>query len=714
MSHVFLLVSTGSGSGLTTISLGMVRALDRLGIRTGFCKPVAQLHEGDLGPERSTHLVTHMTNIKVPQAIGLQRAKSLLAADKEGLLMEEVVELYQEGAQHADVVVVEGLVADGYAGYATRLNTAMAKALDAEVILVGKDEPGLEDYIDIAASAFRGNNGTALIGTVLNKVGTTSEESIVLPTDGLQTESHQADSSLSDTARHGVDLLDDKTKRAVAKSSYLMGCIPWKPELVAPRVSDIAKYLDAEILYMGELELRRVQRIEICARTLGNTLSVYQPHTLLIFPGDREDVFIAACMAALNGVPLAGILLTGSFKPRQGVLDLCAQALQSGLPVMMAQGSSFQIAVKVANMPSEVAVDDFDLIDQAMDHVASHLDMDWLKERCAVERKARLSPAAFRYQLLQRATQVRRVVVLPEGDEPRTVLAAQQCQSRGIAQCILLGNLERIQQVALSQGISLDEGIKIIDPDSVWPQYIEAMVEIRRAKGLSREMAEDQLQDRVVLGTMMLALGEVDGLVSGAVHTTANTVRPAFQLIGTHESSALVSSIFFMCLPDEVVVYGDCAINPDPDAEQLAAIAMQSADSAKRFGIDASVAMISYSTGESGLGSGVEKVREATKLVQQARPDMLVDGPLQYDAAAISSVGKSKAPESKVAGKANVFIFPDLNTGNTTYKAVQRSAHVVSIGPMLQGLNKPVNDLSRGATVEDIVYTIALTAIQAA
>jgi len=238
-------------------------------------------------------------------------------------------------------------------------------------------------------------------------------------------------------------------------------------------------------------------------------------------------------------------------------------------------------------------------------------------------------------------------------------------------------------------------------------------VALRQHKGMTGQIAEDQLQARIVLGTMMLALGEVDGLVAGALHSTANTVRPAFQLIGTSDAAELVSSIFFMCLPDQVVVYGDCAINPDPDAAQLADIAIQSADSARRFGLEPRVAMISYSTGESGVGLDVDKVRQATQIVRQRRPDLLVDGPLQYDAAAIISVGKSKAPESRVAGKANVFIFPDLNTGNTTYKAVQRSAHVVSIGPMLQGLRKPVNDLSRGASVEDIVYTIALTAIQA-
>ncbi|WP_441351522.1 phosphate acetyltransferase [Thiolapillus sp.] len=251
------------------------------------------------------------------------------------------------------------------------------------------------------------------------------------------------------------------------------------------------------------------------------------------------------------------------------------------------------------------------------------------------------------------------------------------------------------------------------DPDSIRDRYISPMVALRRHKGLTSQMAEAQLEDNVVLGTMMLAADEVDGLVSGAVHTTANTVRPALQLIKTAPGARLVSSVFFMCLPDQVVVYGDCAINPDPDAEALADIAIQSADSASLFGIEPRVAMLSYSTGDSGKGADVEKVREATRLVREQRPDILVDGPLQYDAAANRDVAKTKAPHSKVAGRATVFVFPDLNTGNTTYKAVQRSAGVISIGPMLQGLKKPVNDLSRGALVDDIVYTIAITALQA-
>jgi len=304
-------------------------------------------------------------------------------------------------------------------------------------------------------------------------------------------------------------------------------------------------------------------------------------------------------------------------------------------------------------------------------------------------------------------------IVLPEGEEPRTIQAAAICQARGIAHCTLLGDPAVIRRNAASYGAQLPADLKIIDPRDVRDRYVDGLYELRRHKGLARPMAEEQLTDNVVLGTMMMVQQEYDGLVSGAVHTTAHTIRPALQLIKTADDASLVSSVFFMLLPEQVVVYGDCAVNPDPDAAQLAEIALQSAASAIAFGLPARVAMISYSTGQSGAGGDVEKVREATRIAREARPDLMIDGPLQYDAAAIPEVARSKAPDSKVAGRATVFIFPDLNTGNTTYKAVQRSAKVLSIGPMLQGLRQPVNDLSRGALVDDIVYTIALTAIQA-
>jgi phosphate acetyltransferase len=343
-----------------------------------------------------------------------------------------------------------------------------------------------------------------------------------------------------------------------------------------------------------------------------------------------------------------------------------------------------------------VRADDTERMDQAITHVAEHIDTTALQARIGHPGQLRMPPPAFRHTLVQTARAAGKRIVLPEGEEVRTLEAAAICQAKGIARCMLLGRPDRIHQLAEAQGIALPDGLEIIEPPTVRARYVEPMTVLRRAKGMTALQAEQALEDDVVLGTMMLAQGEVDGLVSGAVHTTANTVRPALQLIRTAPGVTTVSSVFFMLMPNEVLVYGDCAVNPDPTAEELADIAVQSADSALAFGIDPRVAMISYSTGTSGSGADVEKVVRALALTRARRPDLLIDGPLQYDAASVVSVGRQKAPNSPVAGRANVFIFPDLNTGNTTYKAVQRSAHVVSIGPMLQGLRKPVNDLSRG------------------
>ena len=326
---------------------------------------------------------------------------------------------------------------------------------------------------------------------------------------------------------------------------------------------------------------------------------------------------------------------------------------------------------------------------------------------------SRMSPAQFRVNMIESARKANKRIVLPEGAEPRTVQAAAICHEKGIARCVLLARRDEVETVAAERHIKLPESLEIIDPASLVEQYVSPMCELRKSKGLTPEDAREQLQDTVVLGTMMMAQNDVDGLVSGAIHTTANTIRPALQLIKTAPGASMVSSVFFMLLPNQVLVYGDCAVNPEPTAEQLAEIAIQSADSAKAFGIEPKVALISYSTGTSGAGPAVEKVAEAVKIAREKRPDYAIDGPLQYDAATVPSVAKSKAPDSKIAGEATVLIFPDLNTGNCTYKAVQRNANVLSVGPMLQGLRKPVNDLSRGALVDDIVYTVALTAIQA-
>ena len=703
MQHTFFIAPTDMKTGLTSITIGLIRALDQLGLKVATCKPISRSEHGV--SHRSIDLIAYAAGITPPAPISLLQAQSMMGSGQQDRLMEDVIAMHQQVSKDADVVLIEGIEPDRSEPYTSKLNIEMAKTLDADIILVSapknRSPEELAKHIDMAKSIYGGDKNHKLLGLILNKINAPNQVSVPIKTQG------PVEPSAFSTA-----LAAEQYRKLETQHFKILGLIPWDGGLVAPRVSDIAQYLKAQVIN-PESELNpRVKRIALCARTVPNMITALQPGSLIVTPGDREDILLATAMASNNGVPLAGILLTSGLQPDPRVMELLNPSLQQ-LPVLIVETDTFQTASQLANMDDGVKVNDLDRVESIMNHVAGYLDGQNLKDRLETAQHIRLSPAAFRYQLVQKAKAAHKSVVLPEGEEPRTIQAAIICQQRGIAQCILLGKEERILQIASSLGVSLPEGLKILDPDVIRSQYVPPMVELRKHKQLSAPMAEAQLEDNVVLGTMMLALDEVDGLVSGAIHTTANTIRPALQLIKTAPHAKLVSSIFFMLLPEQVMVYGDCAVNPDPNAEELADIALQSAASAKAFGIEPKVAMISYSTGSSGTGSDVEKVRSATEIAKTTSPDLLIDGPLQYDAATTASVAASKAPNSLVAGQASVVIFPDLNTGNTTYKAVQRSANVVSIGPMLQGLAKPVNDLSRGALVEDIVYTIALTAIQA-
>ena len=592
-------------------------------------------------------------------------------------------------------MVVEGLIPHANSSYTSELNLHVARTLSAEVILACSAADAtpaeVEERIEIAAQQFGGVSNKGVIGCIINRIPATSR----LTPDEIRRQWTQ-DSRL---------LRPDHCR--------LIGAIPQKTELTACRTIDISRYLDAEIIHEGEIFSRRAKKISLIARTVPNSIHTFAPGAILITPADRIDVILGVAMAALNKIPMAGLLLTGDTKLEEKVMDLCFPAWQTGLPLLRVSTNSWETATHLSRMSTEVPADDIERAQLSMDFIASHIDAEWITSHSVAPVEVRMSPAAFCFRLAELAKKTSRRIVLPEGEEPRTIRAAALCAERGIARCVLLGKPEIILQVAKNQEVELPDSVEIIDPDLVRSKYVAPLVEMRKHKALTPQGAEELLEDTVWLGTVMLALGEVDGLVSGALHSSANTIRPALQIIKTQPGVKVASSIFFMCMPEQVLIYGDCAVNTNPDAETLADITIQSAESALRFGIPARVAMISYSTGKSGSGADVDKVREATAIAKAKRPDLLIDGPLQYDAAAIPKVAAQKAPGSVVAGKATVFIFPDLNTGNTTYKAVQRSANVISIGPMLQGLRRPVNDLSRGALVEDIVYTIALTAIQA-
>ncbi|SHO54958.1 phosphate acetyltransferase [Vibrio quintilis] len=709
MSRTIMLIPISAGVGLTSVSLGVIRAMERKGVKISFYKPIAQPRHGGDQPDLTSTILSSNSDIKTAESLAMSKVEALMGSEQMDALLETIVERYNSINTGSDVTLIEGLVPTRKHPFANQVNAEVAKTLGAEIVFVatpGTDNPSqLKERIEVACSNFGGTKNQHISGVIINKLNAPVDEAGRTRPD-LSEIFDDADSALQ-TNLEVMQIFNSSPIR-------VLGCIPWRVDLIATRAIDMAKHLNAEIISAGDINTRRIKSITFCARSLPNMIEHFRPGSLLVTSADRPDVIVAAALAAMNGVEIGAVLLTGGYDIPKEIVGLCKPAFESGLPIFKAQGNTWQTSLNLQSFSLEVPADDKERIEFVNEHIASHIDGPWvdtLTETTAGVR--RLSPPAFRYQLTEYARRANKRIVLPEGDEPRTVKAASICAERGIAECVLLGNPEDIKRVADQQGVVLGTGITIINPEEVREQYVARLVELRKNKGMTEVVAREQLQDTVVLGTMMLEKAEVDGLVSGAVHTTANTIRPPLQLIKTAPNASLVSSIFFMLLPDQVLVYGDCAINPDPNAEQLAEIAIQSADSAKAFGIDPRVAMISYSTGTSGQGEDVEKVREATRIAQEKRPDLVIDGPLQYDAAIMENVAASKAPNSPVAGKATVFVFPDLNTGNTTYKAVQRSADLVSIGPMLQGMRKPVNDLSRGALVDDIVYTVALTAIQA-
>ncbi|TXT36563.1 MAG: phosphate acetyltransferase [Comamonadaceae bacterium] len=674
----YFIAATQPNAGLTSVSLGLLRALQRRGLKVAFVKPVTK-HTPSTEPSvLFARNICKVTN--TPDPLPMSLVTQFVTSGKTDELLENIVSLAMSATEGADVLLVEGMQADPSRAFIPRLSADIARSFQADVVLVasGADAQGIEQTNYLIAQVRQA--GRKVVGVIFNRAAADFDEAAVT----LQ---------LGDVP--------------------IWGCIEINPALSAPRTMDIARHLGAEVMIEGQIATRRVLDTVLAARSVNEVIARLKPGALVISAGDRDDVILATALAESNGIELAGLVLTHHSFISPRIERFGSRAFHSGLPVLRTDGDSYETASRISRLPLAVPHDDLSRMDTVIDNMAEQINADAICAGLEMAASTHLSPPAFRYQLIQKSRAANKRIVLPEGDEPRTIRAAVICTQKGIARCVLLGNRKVIESVAESLGVELPAELEILEPNQIAERYVAPMVELRKNKGMTPGQALNALEDSVVLGTMMLAVGEVDGLVSGAIHTTANTVRPALQLIKTAPGSSIVSSCFFMLMPEQVLVYADCAINPDPSAQELAEIAKQSADSARSFGIDPKVAMISYSTGVSGSGDDVEKVRAATELARAQWPDLVIDGPMQYDAASVREVAAQKAPGSVVAGQATVFVFPDLNTGNTTYKAVQRSANVVSVGPMLQGLRKPVNDLSRGALVDDIVFTIALTAIQA-
>ncbi|PPI88980.1 phosphate acetyltransferase [Candidatus Pantoea edessiphila] len=698
-----MIIPTCNNVGLNSVCLGVIRVIEQKNINIKFFRPIIQ----DDILNQSNDIFSKYSLIPLEKSLKITIVESLLSANRKDILIEEIIDRYHFTSNTAEMVLIQG-ISTKYQ-FSIALNYEIAKALNAEIIFVMSTEnisvSKIKDHIKLTQNNFGGIKNKNIIGVIINKIN--------IPTNKSNYIYYYTSEVLNNTFQINKKNHVNFKKLFLDNSLPVLGLIPWSRDLITIRAVDIYHHLSAKIINEGDMKIRRIKHITFCIYSLSDIVKNLHSETLVITSADRPEVIIAICLAVMNGVKISAILLTGNYKINNHISKLCENAFKTGLPVFLVTTNIWQTYHKLQVFDIKIPFDDTYRIKKTQEYIASFIHSNWIKSLTLSPKYIDyLSPPAFRYKLTSLARKAKKCIVLPEGNELRIIKAAVICTERKIASCILLGCPYEIRKIALTQNINLNIGIKIINPVTIREKYISRLVELRKNKGMTMLIAKKQLEDNIVLGTMMLENNEVDGLVSGAIHTTADTIKPSLQIIKTTSNNSLVSSIFFMLLPEQVVIYGDCAINPNPTPIQLAEIAIQSADSAKAFGIDPRVAMISYSTGNSGKGNDVDKVREATLIAQKKRPDLVIDGPLQYDAAITEDVAKSKAPNSKVAGRATVFIFPDLNTGNTTYKAVQRSANLMSIGPMLQGISKPVNDLSRGASVDDIIYTIALTVIQ--
>ncbi|GGP87154.1 phosphate acetyltransferase [Streptomyces roseolilacinus] len=674
------------GDGRQVVELGVMELLTRQVDRVGVFRPL--VHDG---PDRLFELLRARYRLSQDPAtvygMDYREAAALQAEQGTDALVSHLVERFHAVARAYEVVLVLGTdFAATQLPDELALNARLANEFGASVIPVvgGKGRPA--DAVRAEArNAFRAYDGLGcdVLAMVVNRVATEDRGAIA--------------------------------ERLAARLPVPCYVLPDQPALSAPTVAQITHALGARVVLGDDSGLARdALDFVFGGATLPNFLNALTPGCLVVTPGDRADLVVGALAAHSAGTPpIAGVLLTLNEQPGEEVLTLAAR-LAPGTPVIAVSGNSFPTAQELFALEGKMTAATPRKAETALGLFERHVDTGDLLKRVSVARSGRVTPMMFEHELLEQARADRRRVVLPEGVEERVLRAADVLIRRDVCDLTLLGDPDTIRKKAADLSIDLS-GAQLVDPaaSELRQRFAERYAALRAHKGVSVELAYDVVSDVNYFGTLMVEEGLADGMVSGSVHSTAATIRPAFEIIKTKPDASIVSSVFFMCLADEVLVYGDCAVNPDPDAEQLADIAVQSAATAARFGVEPRIAMLSYSTGTSGSGADVDKVREATKLVRAAHPELSVEGPIQYDAAVEPSVAATKLPGSDVAGRATVLVFPDLNTGNNTYKAVQRSAGAVAVGPVLQGLRKPVNDLSRGALVSDIVNTVAITAIQA-
>jgi phosphate acetyltransferase len=693
MSKSIYIATTEPKSGKSLLSLGVLQMMLTKSPKVGYFRPVInENHYTNIDHHTQTAIDFFGLDLAYEDAYAYKQKEviQLIAQDKIDEVLNTVIEKYKALESRFDYVLVEGSDFSGESSLTEYdMNLTIAKNLGIPALIVGsasgKEIHEFADGLFINYQSFI--EEVDVIGLVANKV---NKEDI----EELQ------------------NILDAKIPNGLP-----VDIIPKINFLDNPTVREICDVLEGTILF-GEASIdNSIGNFTTGAMQLRNYLMHLKDNTLVITPGDRADIILGALQAHIssNYPRVAGIVLTGNLLPEESILKLI-EGVQSTVPIISVKGNTFSVANQVGAVQSKIYATNQKKIFMALDVFDTHVKVDRLAAALTSYSSDKITPRMFQYNMLQRAKQHRKHIVLPEGEEDRIIRAAYRLQLLDVVDLTLLGNVDTIKLKADRLGLGMDfDKIQVLNPeDSIHNEaFAKTLYEARKHKGMTETMAADLVPDVSYYGTLMILNGLADGMVSGAIHTTQHTIRPALQLIKTKPGVSVVSSVFFMCLSDRVSVMGDCAVNPNPNAEQLAEIAISSAASSEAFGIHAKVAMLSYSSGTSGKGEEVEKVRKATEIIKSKHPKLKVEGPIQYDAAVDMSVAKTKLPNSEVAGQASVLIFPDLNTGNNTYKAIQRETGALAIGPMLQGLNKPVNDLSRGCTVDDIFNTVLLTAIQA-
>lgn len=691
MAKSMYIVAIGPQSGKSVVALGLMELLSRRLRRVGYFRPIIPSHAV---ADNNLQLIKNRYRLDFDYdemfALSHDEAQHLSAEGHADQILKTILDKYKQLESKCDFILCEGTDFSGLSlPFEFEFNAEVVNNLGCPILLLlnshGKSPANILDALHVAQESFL-KKGCTILASVVNRV----------------------EPELMETVREKLTECGLECGPVYA--------LPEEPFLGKPTVGEIAKALGAKIIMGDPEEMNRgVADFKVAAMSLPHFLDHLVEGDLIIAPGDRSEIILGSLAANFSSTypSIAGLLLSGGFVPDPQIA-LLLQGLRMTIPIVSVQTDTFTTAMNASGVPPMLTPENDRKIATALGLFETHVNLPELESRISFVKSTRVTPLMFEYNLVEMAQRHRQHIVLPEGAEERVLRASEILVRRGVAQITLLGDPTEIRGTASNLGLDLT-GIEIIDPaaSALREGFAQTYFLLRQHKGITEKAAFDTVADVNYFGTMMIHKGLADGMVSGAVHTTGDTIRPALQIIRTRPGVSIVSSVFLMCLADRVLVYGDCAVNPDPNAQQLAEIAISSADTAKLYGIEPLVAMCSYATGTSGTGADVDKVREATRIAKQLRPDLKIEGPIQYDAAVDAGVAKTKLPESQVAGKATVFIFPDLNTGNNLYKAVQRSANAVAIGPVLQGLNKPVNDLSRGCTVPDIVNTVAITAIQA-